>query len=409
MVEFGLKLEDNKVAEWSDHYIRYEKLKNLLKKCKPAVERYNQLYAEQPEIAAKIEAAFRQGWPTPQPSKENLAAASGSSSPPGETSSLVGESPGSDYGSDLPPSETSSAISRAIGKAASGVTDYFSKKSYERLLRDALTEKDARSRDFEVALLEDVDLVNGFYQETLKEMEGRLKLLKESVAQSFAASHGSIPEPPSMDDDGETASEYLMTPLVQNRKHSTTMVRMAQVVKSFTRNLPGQPLQAHQQRLSDIPLLPVDEDAEDTPMDKEAVVRKAREAESVQRALVDMYRRAKLLQNFAIMNYTGFVKIVKKHDKTLPEHKGRYKTLISPENICDEGKTVEKLSEHMEQLYANWFCERSIAEARAQMLPKKGDGLEMDWSQLRLGYRMGMCSVLGLWVYVELCWSFCRI
>jgi len=30
MVEFGLKLQDNKVREWSDKYIDYEKLKRLL-------------------------------------------------------------------------------------------------------------------------------------------------------------------------------------------------------------------------------------------------------------------------------------------------------------------------------------------------------------------------------------------
>ena len=34
MVEFGLKLEDNKVSEWSDHYLDYEGLKKILKKAK---------------------------------------------------------------------------------------------------------------------------------------------------------------------------------------------------------------------------------------------------------------------------------------------------------------------------------------------------------------------------------------
>lgn len=36
-----------------------------------------------------------------------------------------------------------------------------------------------------------------------------------------------------------------------------------------------------------------------------------------------------------------------------------------------------------ERLYADWFCEGSILEGRAQLLPKRGDGLQMDWSQLR--------------------------
>ena len=82
--------------------------------------------------------------------------------------------------------------------------------------------------------------------------------------------------------------------------------------------------------------------------------------------------------------------------------------MIRPENVCDEGKTVEQLIDRMERLYANWFCDRNLNEARAQMLPKKGDSLQMDWSQLRLGYRMGMCSVLGLWVCWDCVWGLVR-
>ena len=39
------------------------------------------------------------------------------------------------------------------------------------------------------------------------------------------------------------------------------------------------------------------------------------------------------------------------------------------------------------------------------MLEKQGDGLEMDWSQLQLGYRMGMCAVLALWVCWDCVWG----
>jgi hypothetical protein len=105
------------------------------------------------------------------------------------------------------------------------------------------------------------------------------------------------------------------------------------------------------------------------------------------------------------MNYTGFVKIVKKHDKTLKDRKGQFKSAIQPPKICNEGKAMDVLAEHMERLYANWFCDRNIMEARAQLLPKRGDGLEMDWSQLRLGYRMGMCAILALWVCWDCIWG----
>lgn len=43
MVEFGLKLEDNKVSEWSDKYIDYEKLKTILKRAKSAAEYRDEL------------------------------------------------------------------------------------------------------------------------------------------------------------------------------------------------------------------------------------------------------------------------------------------------------------------------------------------------------------------------------
>jgi len=39
------------------------------------------------------------------------------------------------------------------------------------------------------------------------------------------------------------------------------------------------------------------------------------------------------------------------------------------------------------------------------MLPKRGDGLSMDWSQLRLGYRLGMCAILALWVCWDCIWG----
>ena len=58
-----------------------------------------------------------------------------------------------------------------------------------------------------------------------------------------------------------------------------------------------------------------------------------------------------------------------------------------------------------EKIYAKWFCEGDIREAQAQMLTKRGDGLLMDWTQLRLGYRLGMCSILALWVAWDCIWG----
>eukprot|EP00986_Skeletonema_menzelii_P012335 scaffold6776_cov144-Skeletonema_menzelii.AAC.2 len=133
--------------------------------------------------------------------------------------------------------------------------------------------------------------------------------------------------------------------------------------------------------------------------DEESLRRKL-DLDSIKRAMDDIYRTAKLLHNFSIMNYTGFVKIAKKFDKTFKEHKGLFKG-----NNCDDGKGAEVLAGKMERLYANWFCDGDMREAQAQMLTKRGDGLMMDWTQLRLGYRLGMCSILALWVAWDCVWG----
>mmetsp|Transcript_47140 Transcript_47140/g.87573 ORF Transcript_47140/g.87573 Transcript_47140/m.87573 type:complete len:581 (-) Transcript_47140:544-2286(-) len=130
-----------------------------------------------------------------------------------------------------------------------------------------------------------------------------------------------------------------------------------------------------------------------------------KEADSIKRELMDLHRRTTLLLNFSIMNYTGFVKIIKKFNKTFPEQKGQHSELLEKDNICHEGKDAEQLVSKMEELYARWFCDDNIREARAQMLPKRGDGLSMDWSQLRLGYRLGMCAILALWVCWDCIWG----
>jgi len=56
MVEFGLKLEDNKVEEWQDKYINYEELKTLIKNAKKAYSARQELEKRNPSMAAEIRA-----------------------------------------------------------------------------------------------------------------------------------------------------------------------------------------------------------------------------------------------------------------------------------------------------------------------------------------------------------------
>ena len=58
MVDFGLKLEDNKVAEWSNDYMNYEKLKALLKKAKQAAEKLATAEKKTPDLAARVRSSL---------------------------------------------------------------------------------------------------------------------------------------------------------------------------------------------------------------------------------------------------------------------------------------------------------------------------------------------------------------
>ena len=431
MVEFGLKLADNKVSDWSEYYIEYEKLKAILKKCQSAVKRLQELKEKKPEETLAIIDDYKNGLPTPCASQRDLTVMDasftrnirksehqgdvmfkginedGDPSSASETTNLVTSSTPPRtifYGGtvDVPSpaalermdSGSNNMLSRAFHTAASGVTDYF-QKSFVRTVRETLKDIEKNSDEFEQCLSENIRKVNTFYSHKLEELQDRIDFLRDSVKQIRGTTA------PELSDDIDTESSLIKKP--QHRRGPSDPIHFA---KNFAfrflhggERLPPSP----QESGEDFGAL-ITSEVEDAP-ECEGDTKHLREADSIQRALVDHYRSAKLLQNFAIMNYTGFVKIVKKHDKVMLEQKGRYKEAIKPEKICNEGKAVEELAGRMERLYAVWFCDRSVSEARAQMLSKKGDGLEMDWSQLRLGYRMGMCSILGLWVCWDCIWG----
>jgi xenotropic and polytropic retrovirus receptor 1 len=443
MVDFGLKLEDNKVSDWKDHYIQYEKLQSILAKCALAQEKYLEWAAKKPEVARIIADAYRTGLGGTRKSNDNLCSFFEShddknalhiplvptttttiittptniqpsslslSASSATTETSIQSSQRNGYGS-MHSLESQGLLSRALGKAKHGVSEYFS-KAYEQHLLDALQEIDSLCQTFETVLLHDIDVVNSFYNQQLNELESRLQILTESVIESriaeAAASAPHSPPPSSLDHPVhfKIYPNYLETPLVTSSRKSLYPLELA---KRLTRRsvYGNSTLTEEELPLTTNDLYVHGKPVTNQPQHKkdEEEARKVREADSVRRALLNQYRRAKLLQNFAILNYTGFVTIVKKFDKMVPHRKGTFKEAIQSHRICNEGKTVERFAEQLEVHYANWFCDRNVSEARARMLPKKGDSLEMDWSQLRLGYRMGMCCILGLWVFWDCIWG----
>jgi SPX domain/EXS family len=413
MVEFGLKLEDNKVSEWSDYYLNYEDLKAMLKKAKVATKKYEDQAKKRPQDAPRILEAHRAGFSdsvmplSPTTSRASLTDLVRSPSRQDtkesnfdDSNAVDAEREASERTGLLASSERSGLSSRIHSTIFSqGLSEYFDSR-FERTLRNHLQDIDVVANEFaEAIVLEQAKCVR-FYNDKLGELEKRLSLLIETVANSAMFRRSIQP----LDEEDSTGSARLMK-IGHHRRTSSEMnprQRLEMIIKTFQKKINEnakargvtlpQKLRAAQTTLAN-----EDSDEEDF-LNNEKVMA---EADSIKRALIDQYRTAKLLQNYVILNYTGFIKIVKKHDKTLPEQKGRFKDILKAENLFKEGKAVEKLSNEYETYYANWFCEGDIRAAHAQMLPKRGDGLEMDWSQLRLGYRMGMCAVLALWV----CWD----
>lgn len=167
MVEFGLKLEDNKVAEWADTYIDYEKLKDLLKKSQAAIKRRDEIMKRKPELSAEIETAFKAGTktllsPMSQTSLSSVVEGSecndsisivdmaGSAN---EKSALLVDRGGipSKYGSES-----------SFQQLFSTVTGIFSAKKYETIVRARLQEVADYHAQFETELFAEVRSSFGF-------------------------------------------------------------------------------------------------------------------------------------------------------------------------------------------------------------------------------------------------------
>ncbi|CAM9835110.1 unnamed protein product [Chrysoparadoxa australica] len=144
----------------------------------------------------------------------------------------------------------------------------------------------------------------------------------------------------------------------------------------------------------------------------ESVMVSQKEIESLGRAMRELFRDLTLLRNFAILNYTGCIKIAKKHDKKLARRTATHAALSEP--IMDKMmkhihmqdfylcRKLNKLIERCEREYATLFCQGDVNQARGLLLPQKLDE-RVEWAQLALGYHMGMAAVLALWVLWDCC------
>ncbi|KAF1772506.1 EXS, C-terminal [Phytophthora cactorum] len=115
--------------------------------------------------------------------------------------------------------------------------------------------------------------------------------------------------------------------------------------------------------------------------------------ESLKNSLVELHRLLNLLHNFALLNYTGFVKILKRYDK-IASFPGTSASSRKPNY-----RPMPELLKRLEQSFANWFCDGNTNVAVATLMTKKEDFV--NWGHIYLGIKAGSCLILLIWV----CWD----
>ncbi|KAE9359677.1 hypothetical protein PF008_g2139 [Phytophthora fragariae] len=123
--------------------------------------------------------------------------------------------------------------------------------------------------------------------------------------------------------------------------------------------------------------------------------------ESLKNSLVELHRLLHLLHNFALLNYTGFVKILKRYEKiaSFPaEQREQQKAKLQTFEFAKAQKCSELLKQ-VERSFADWFCDGNATVAVATLMTKKEDFV--NWGHIYLGIKAGSCLILLIWV----CWD----
>ena len=145
-------------------------------------------------------------------------------------------------------------------------------------------------------------------------------------------------------------------------------------------------------------------------------------ATSITRAMTELYREVCLLENFAVLNFTGFIKITKKFRKAMgkltADTRRRRSTIsasisaasastgkatskavmadVKGRSFADHTAHVQALVTGLELLYARNFTGGDRSVARALLLVKQKP--RSDWYMFRLGLHAGMLMMLLFWV-----------
>ena len=114
-----------------------------------------------------------------------------------------------------------------------------------------------------------------------------------------------------------------------------------------------------------------------------------KERELIETTLIRLNREMTLLENYCIINYTGFIKILKKHDKLMPSRPLRPALLPKLDNTpFFRHERLEAIKKEVTAIFADVFCNRDKNQAAAMLLPKRFR-TNLDYFLLHLGYKLG--------------------
>lgn len=120
--------------------------------------------------------------------------------------------------------------------------------------------------------------------------------------------------------------------------------------------------------------------------------------DSFKNTLVDLHRTLHHLLNFALLNYTGFVKILKKHDKMFPSQpqlSRQQRARLDVFAFATPSQCRALLAE-VEEVFADAFCDGDRAVAVASLMTRRDETI--DWAPVYIGIKIGACLILLVWV-----------
>lgn len=121
--------------------------------------------------------------------------------------------------------------------------------------------------------------------------------------------------------------------------------------------------------------------------------------ESVKNTLVELHRMLHRLTNFALLNYSGFIKILHKYELHCPtQYQTNHRSFKRRLLACSfsQPSQLQELITRVEQMFADEFCEGDRFVAVSFLTTRKDDVI--DWAPVYIGIKIGACVILVAWV-----------